>query len=136
MSEEIQMLVKLAHVEQLMVIIVQVANRQKKKGNHINYLELKEIYLTVKSYRRSWLGKKDIKVKSNNTTAITYINNMGGGVSASEKCNELAKHLQYFCIQQNIWISAIHIPGKDRRTLQQVICPDLSVIIQSSNCHQ
>ena len=33
--------------------------------------------------------------------------------SVSEKCNELAKHLWHFCIQENIWISALHIPGKE-----------------------
>ena len=57
----------------------------KEKGNHINYLELKAIYLAVKSYRRYWMGKKHIQVKLDNTTAIAYINNMGGSVS--EKCN-------------------------------------------------
>ena len=36
---------------------------------------------------------------------------MGGSVS--EKCNELAKHIWHFCIQENIWISAVHIPGKE-----------------------
>ena len=55
-------------------------------GNHINHLELKAIYLAVKSYRRYWIGKKQIQVKSDNTTTIAYINNMGGSVS--EKCNE------------------------------------------------
>ena len=37
--------------------------------------------------------------------------NMEGSVS--EKCNELAKHLWHFCIQENIWISALHILGKE-----------------------
>ena len=36
---------------------------------------------------------------------------MGGSVF--EKCNELAKYLLHFCIQENIWISAVHIPGKE-----------------------
>ena len=35
---------------------------------------------------------------------------MGGSVS--EKCNELATHLWYFCIQEIVWISAVHIPGR------------------------
>ena len=82
-----------------------------EKGNHINYLELKAAYLAGKSYRSYWLGKKHIQVKSDNTTAIVYINNLGGSVS--EKCNGLAKHLWRFCIQENIWISAVHIPGKE-----------------------
>ena len=95
-----------------MVIFLQVANGWiEEKGNHINYPELKAIYLVVRSYRRYWLGKRLIQVKSDNTTAIAYINNMGGSVS--EKRNELAKHIWHFCIQENIWISAVHISGKE-----------------------
>ena len=52
----------------------------EEKGNHINYLELKAIFLAVKSYRRYWLGKKHVQVKSDNTTAVAHINNMGGSV--------------------------------------------------------
>ena len=32
----------------------------EETGDHISYLELKAIYLAVKSYRRYWLGKKHI----------------------------------------------------------------------------
>ena len=52
----------------------------EEKGNHINYLELKAIFLAVKSYSRYWLGKKHVQVKSDNTTAVAHINNMGGSV--------------------------------------------------------
>ena len=83
----------------------------EEKGNHTNYPELKAIYLVVKSYRRYWLYKKHIQVNSDNITAIAYINNMGGSVS--EKWNELDQYFWHFCIQENIWISAVHIPGKE-----------------------
>ena len=68
----------------------------EEKGNHINYLELKPVYLIAKSYRRYCLGKKHIQIKSDNITANTCINNMGDSVS--EKRNELAKHLWHFRI--------------------------------------
>ena len=42
----------------------------EENGNHINYLEIKAIYLAVKSYRRYWLVKKHIQVKSENTIAF------------------------------------------------------------------
>ena len=48
----------------------------EEKGNYINHLKLRAIYpiyLAVKLYRKYWLGKKHIKVKSNNTIVI---NNM------------------------------------------------------------
>ena len=61
----------------------------EEKENHINYLELKAIYLAGTSYRRYWLGKKHIQVNSNNTTVIAYNNNMGGFVS--EKMLRISK---------------------------------------------
>ena len=55
--------------------------------------------------------KSDIHVKLNidNTTAIAYINQMGG--MKSEKCNELARELWEWCIERNIWVTACHLPG-------------------------
>ena len=35
---------------------------------------------------------------------------MGGIVS--EKCNDLSKQIWDLCIMEDIWISAVHIPGK------------------------
>ena len=35
------------------------------------------------------------------------------GESVSEKCNELAKHIWHFCIQENVWISAAEIREKE-----------------------
>ena len=61
----------------------------EEKENHINYLELKAIYLAGTSYRRYWLGKKHIQVNSDNTTVIAYNNNMGGFVS--EKMLRISK---------------------------------------------
>ena len=87
---------------------------KKDKEYHINYLELKAIYLAIKAYRSSWEGCKHIRIRSDNTTAIAYINNMGGLVSNS--CNHLAKEIWTYCTDQKIWLSAVHIPGKDNNT--------------------
>ena len=46
-----------------------------------------------------------------NVTAIAYINNMGG--IKSETCNNIAFRIWNFCTENNIWISAAYIPGKD-----------------------
>ena len=35
---------------------------------------------------------------------------MGGIVS--DKCNDLSKQIWDLCIMENIWVSAVHIPGK------------------------
>ena len=41
-----------------------------------------------------------------NTTAICYINHMGG--QKSEDCNSLKKKIWEWSIERNLWISAAH----------------------------
>ena len=45
---------------------------------HINILELKAAYLTIQTFCRD-LSKCHIIIEMDNSTAVTYINNMGGG---------------------------------------------------------
>ena len=78
---------------------------------HINYLELKAIYLAITAYRNSWAGCKHIRIRSDNRYAIAYINNMGGLVSNS--CDHLAKGIWTYCTGQKIWFSAVYMTGKD-----------------------
>ena len=80
------------------------------KAYHINYLELKAIHLAIKAYSNLWKGCKHIRIRSDNTTAIAYVSNMGGLVSSS--CDRLAKEIWTYCSKRNTWLSAIHIPGK------------------------
>ena len=82
----------------------------ENQEDHINYLELKAIFLAVRDYQRYWRWSRHIQMKSDNTIAIAYVNNMGGIVS--EKCNYLSKQIWDLYISENIWISAVHIPGK------------------------
>ena len=49
----------------------------ENQEDHINYLELKAIFLAVRAYQRYWRGNRHIQIKSDNTTAIAYVNNMG-----------------------------------------------------------
>ena len=46
-----------------------------------------------------------------NTTAVACIQHMG--TSHSDSCNELTFALWSWCMENNIWVSAAHIPGKD-----------------------
>eukprot|EP00794_Sanderia_malayensis_P011634 gene11634-12834_t len=46
---------------------------------------------------------------SDNTTAVSYINEMGG--CKSPQCNELTKEIWEWAMTRNIWLSAAHIPG-------------------------
>ena len=61
----------------------------ENQKDHINYSELKAIFLAVRAYQRYWRENRYIQIKSDNTTTIAYVNNMGGIVS--EKCNDLSK---------------------------------------------
>jgi len=82
----------------------------KSDLDHINVLELKAIKFGVQSYCKRDLPVH-VRVMCDNTTAISYINNMGG--VKSENCNTIAIEIWEFCINKNIWISASHIPGKE-----------------------
>ena len=47
--------------------------------------------------------------KCDYTTAVCYINNMGG--SKLTPCNAITKQIWALCIVQNNWLSATHLPG-------------------------
>lgn len=55
------------------------------------------------------MHNKHVKLSIDNTTAVAYINHMGG--SKSKDCNEQAKQIWDWCIERSIWLSAVHLPG-------------------------
>lgn len=77
---------------------------------HINYLELKAVYLGLQALCKN-LNQSHIKVLTDNTTAVAYIRNMGG--SHSLPCNQMAREIWEWCIPRGVWITVSHIPGKD-----------------------
>ena len=81
-----------------------------EQDSSINYLELKAIHLAIKSYAPLYKNCKHIKIMTDNTSAIAYINKQGG--THSMALNDLAVELWETCISLNIHISAAHIPGK------------------------
>ena len=46
---------------------------------------------------------------TNNSTAVSYITNMGGTIS--KDCNEVSKDIWILCRIHNIWLTCTHIPG-------------------------
>ena len=75
---------------------------------HINYLEMKAVFLGLQSLCGN-ITQKHIRILSDNTTTVAYINAMGG--VKSQGCNEMAQQIWDWCIQRDIWLSACHIPG-------------------------
>ncbi|XP_071956861.1 uncharacterized protein [Antedon mediterranea] len=55
------------------------------------------------------LHKVHIRIMSDNATAVSYINCMGGTKSWS--CNSVAYKIWYWAIERNIWLTAAHTPG-------------------------
>lgn len=81
---------------------------EEEQTSHINYLEILACFFTLKTFCPS-LRNCHIKAMIDNTTAISYINNMGGRTIS---CNRLTRNLWLWCIERNLWITAAHIPGK------------------------
>ena len=75
---------------------------------HINVLELKAILLSIACFKDEFKDKH-VKILTDSTTAVNYINNMGG--IKSNQCNTIAKKIWEFCRVNGIWISCAHIPG-------------------------
>ena len=73
---------------------------------HINYLELAAIQLSLLSLLND-KSNIHIRIMCDNTTAVSYINSMGGCKSPS--CNEITKAIWEWAIPKNVWLSAAHI---------------------------
>ena len=75
---------------------------------HINILELKSALLSFESLFRTTYSCS-ILVKTDNTTAVAFINKQGG-TKCKILCN-LALSLWEFCVKRNISLSAMYIEG-------------------------
>ena len=76
----------------------------------INYLELKAIQLAIQSYLPHHTRSKHVRIMSDNTSAISYINKQGG--THCMKLNDLAVDIWEYVREAGIHVSAAHIPGK------------------------
>ena len=79
----------------------------EEKQNHINFQELSAVDLALKAFEDKILGKY-VQLLIDNTTAVAYINSMGG---RQEYLNELANDIWTWAVERAIWLSASHIPG-------------------------
>ena len=80
---------------------------------HINSLELQTAFFCLKAFCRN-KTRLHVLLKLDNTTAIAYINEKGGTISAS--CNKLAKDIWNWARRQDIWITVSHVPGVKNTT--------------------
>lgn len=83
---------------------------ESDRQRHINYLELKAIFLGLKCFT---LNHKNcnILVRSDNTTALSYINRMGS--VQHESLHKLSKEIWQFCESKNIFLVASYISSQN-----------------------
>ena len=81
-----------------------------EKCRPFNYLELLAIQCGLQSLCRVH-HDCHIRILSDNVTAVTYINAMGG--SKSEGCDILATEIWDWAITRQVWLSAVHTPGAE-----------------------
>ena len=76
----------------------------------INFLELLAIFHGLLAFYDRF-SDVHVQIQSDNVCAVTYINSMGG--MASRSMDLLAGQIWKWCLERNIYISAVHIPGTD-----------------------
>ena len=84
------------------------------KVNHINFLELLTTKHALVNYKKMWKNSKHNRVKSDNTTAIAYVNKVGSTVLNS--CNHLVREIWKNYIASKVWLTAVHMPGEKNIT--------------------
>lgn len=93
----------------------QVANgfwTEEDKKSHINYLKLLAAFLGLQCFAKD-LSNCQILLRIDNTTAIAYINRMGG--IQFNNLNQLAREIWQWCEAHKIWIFASYIKSKDNK---------------------
>ena len=81
-----------------------------EREDHRNELELKAALSGIQSLCRD-LHHCHIRIEIDNTTAMSYINHMGG--THFFACNAVTRELLLWCKARSVWLSACHIVGKD-----------------------
>ena len=82
---------------------------ERARNNEINYLETLAAGLGIKSF---CMNKRNVHVmvRIDNTTAVAYLNHMGG--CKSTMCDKMSREIWQWCISRNMWVSAAHVPGR------------------------
>ena len=83
---------------------------EEEKKYHINCLELLAATLAVKSFVKDQQNKV-VLLLIDNQTAVAYINNLGGTISAQAKV--LARTLWMWSLERGITLQAQYLPGEE-----------------------
>lgn len=94
--------------------------KEKAQSHEINYLEMRAAFLALQSFCAN-ASQTHVLLQIDNTTAVTYINNMGG--IKSPACNTMAQEIWEWCLPREIFVTAQYLPGSqnviaDRKSRQ------------------
>lgn len=89
---------------------------QDELVHHINYLELQAAFFGLKIFAKD-LSNCEILLRIDNTTAISYINRMGG--IQFPHLNSLSRRIWQWCEQRDIFIFASYISSTDNYIADQ-----------------
>lgn len=81
---------------------------EEEMSHHINYLELLAIFYSLQAFFKDHKSLH-IGIRSDNTCAIAYVNEMGG--MSSIDLDKLAFKIWSWCAERDIFITAQFIPG-------------------------
>lgn len=89
---------------------------QEESQFHINYLELLAAFIALKSFTKD-LENCEILLRLDNTTAISFVNRMGG--VQFPLLNNLSRLIWQWCEHRRIWLYASYIPSKENITADE-----------------
>ena len=79
-----------------------------ERGEHINYLELLAALKALQCFTAT-LRDSAVELRLDNTSAVSYINRLGG--CRSKNLCEIALRISEWCEQRRLSLSAVFIPG-------------------------
>lgn len=82
----------------------------EERKQHINFLELSAAYLALKTFCQD-INNCEILIRIDNTTAVSYINRMGG--IKYVHLNSITKKIWQWCEQKKIYLFASYIKSED-----------------------
>lgn len=112
------------------------ANGQWKESElkyHINYLELQAAFFGLKCFAPN-MTNCAILMRIDNTTAISYINRMGG--IQFPHLNDLTRSIWKWCEERNLWLFASYINTRDNKeadTESRRVNPDTEIQLCTSS---
>ena len=81
---------------------------QKQQALHINVRELYVVFICLTIFCKDMYATH-VRFEIDNSTAVSYLNDMGG--CRSKACNAVATKIWNWCIDKDLWVSAVHISG-------------------------